>query len=215
MSTPTREMLAPLCGDVTRPSVANPFAIELDGHAWSVATNGQALLMVLGASDLDPNPVLPTSVIRDETLAKVGPMRALVAFADLATVFRGDTERECPDCVGGLTTCQCCGTPGIGCFTCDAKAVVQVRRVGDMLGAELDAALVWKYLRGVFSPRVRVHPPVGGDRLTLTPLMLAAEDDSWRVLVMPMWQAHEPRTWSFPRGLLDPELANLSRGGQA
>jgi hypothetical protein len=197
--------LASLCGREGSP-IGRPYSVELDGVEWVVATDGRGLLMLRGETVVARGE-MTGDYLRETVLAKVGPSVTEVSYADLASVFRCDALVPCADCAGsGAQECPLCGTDNVVCEPCDGEGHVVVPELpGELGGLVVNETLVWRYLREVYAPLVRVHPATGEGRQQ-TPAMFAAADDSWRVVVMGMGPTafcpELPIQWRFPRGLL-------------
>ncbi len=206
--------LQALCGRPEQMHICRPFTVQLDGHDWTIATNGQAMLMLRDHGEKFEVGSMPADVVRGAALDVVGPSLGAVPYAELARLLQSESSVPCAICAGtGELTCECCGTPDVRCQACGGHGEREPDASwGEFLGLKMNRVLLWRYLSAVSAATVVVHPATS----QTLPVMLAAPDDSWRIVVMPgRPDAHVAIEWSLPEEMITGSATPLTKGGEA
>jgi hypothetical protein len=174
-----------------------PFSVRLWGSVWAVASNGQGLVMLRGVDRFEPHPYIDGERMNAITFAGLGAFSYRAEYADLATLFRRQVGLRCAKCLGSGDDIN--GEDA--CVVCDGTGEVKSgeNSWGRIGPAMFNAELIWRYLGAVYSPIVKIAPPAG----EFHPLGIAADDDSWRIMVMPARGVEDVIEWDIPLGFLE------------
>lgn len=168
-----------LC-DPTRVRCARPWLVEHRRITWTVASNGRALLAVrgkhAGAGRTGPEQAFEKTALECKRPNSRATWSAFSGWAKKAS----KTRIVCPWCNGEPTDDN-----GFECDECDAKGTLPPRDWQDVFGVSVDRCLLWRYLSPVRAPMVKVALPTRKGASQYTPMGIFADDDSWRVYVMP------------------------------
>lgn len=168
-----------LC-EPTHSRCATPWLARHKRVTWTVASNGKALLAVrgkhAGAGYSGPERGFESVVGDCKRPRHSATWSAFSGWAKKASKKR----IVCPWCDGEPTDHN-----GFECDECDAKGTLPPRDWQDVFGVSIDRCLLWRYLSRVRSPIVKVALPTRTETSQYTPMGIFAEDDAWRVYVMP------------------------------